>query len=800
MPATPPWRSAASAAASAAALAAMLGAPGLHAEESGSGRGAATAVPGPARHAARSETLRPQPVGIMINRRLTPHQALVVTAGGTLFVRRADLAETGLALGGLASAFVLAGQDYVSLAEVEGLSASLGGEGSVLDITAAPAVFPQAHFTREAQTARLDEIVPAAFIGYDLSFVRWNGRSAAFAFLDAGVSADWGLIGSTAAVQSNGHTLVRLDSAFQRDWPDARLRLVVGDTVTRATEWSAGARFAGIRLGTDFALQPTLVTFPLPRLAGSATLPSAIDLVSASSRQSLAVGPGVFAIDYQPVFSGAGEVTMMITDANGLSRQVTSSFYTSPRLLRPGLADFSLEAGVIRKNYGIASFDYGAPFAAGFLRLGLSDVLTLGGRLEASPDIVTGGLGIGWVLPAVGEFGLAGAVSDGPLGRGTLWRAQFQRIAPAYAFTLSYQQDNGRFAQVGSPAPGGGGAGVPRRELALAGSLSLGTAGDIVVGHAQTRTAAGQTFRTTSLTLNGAWGAAFYSLGLRHNRFSTRDDQGAFLSVSMPLGLRSSAGLRVDEQRTVATIALAPPTDSGAGYQVALGHDRERGEPIVDVAAQIRTAAGELELAGGRSGGAGVIRLGARGAVVAAGGSVVATPRLENAFALVALDSAEDVTLYLENRPVVAKGGAGRTAILTGLQPYAPNRIAIDVAALPITADVEAAEKLVVPGFRQAARVSFGGAAQSPASVRLRGPDGKPLPPGLEIRSGSALVGITGYDGLFFLPDVRGAERLEVGNSAFRCEAQIPPSPQIDANRQLAPLDCLPARPMEQPS
>ena len=538
------WR----AGASALAAAAMMCASCLRAEDASGG-----AVPANrARPDGRSELPQPKPVGVMINGRPTPHQALVVVRGDALFIRRSDLALTGLILPQLASAFALSGQEYVALPVVGGVSAALEDGGSLLDISADPAVFPPARYGRAAQPVALDEIVPAVFLSYDLTFNRWNGQNSAFAFLDAGVSGGWGLIGTTAMVQNAGRTAVRLDSYFQRDWPNENVRLVVGDTVTKATEWSAPTRFAGIRVGTDFSLQPTLVTFPVPQLTEAATIPSTVDLISAASRQTVPVQPGAFIIDYQPVFSGAGEVTMMITDANGLSRQVTSSIYTSPRLLRPGLVDFSLEAGLVRRNYGTASFDYGAPFAAGFLRFGLNDALTIGGRLEASPDVQMGGVGIGWVLSPIGVFGVAGAISRSAQGQGTLWRAQFQRIAPTHSLTLSYQQDNGRFTQVGSDEAGALPFTATRREIAIAGSLSLGLLGDVVLGHAETRTAAGQSFRTTSLSLNGDFRTAFYNLGMRRNQFGGRTDNGAFLSVSMPLGARTSASTRIDDKRFIA--------------------------------------------------------------------------------------------------------------------------------------------------------------------------------------------------------------------------------------------------------
>lgn len=743
--------------------------------------------------ASRPDVAEPRPMGLMINGRLAPDPVLVAVRPDAIFIRQSDIAQTGLMVPAAHSGLMIAGEHYVALSGTAGLAAALEKDGEILAISAAPALFAGNAFGPSMQPVVIGEIVPAAFISYDLTFSRWNGKNAAFGLLDAGVSGAWGLVGATALVQSAGQNVVRLDSYFQRDWPGEAVRLTVGDAVTRATEWSRPARFAGIRIGTDFALQPTQVVFPVPTLSGSSSMPSTIALASLAGSQTLSVQPGAFAIDYQPVFTGAGQVTMTITDITGLSRRVTQNFYTSPRLLRPGLSDFSVEAGVLRENYGAVSFDYGEPFAAGYLRRGVGRSLTLGGRAEVGTDVRIGGLGLGWVLSPVGELGLAGAVSHSAQGTGTLWRAQFQRLAPTHSITMSYQWGNGRFAQIGDSVTKAQPTGQPQRELALSGSVAIGPLGDISLGHLESRTPSGQGFSTTSLSLAGNLHAAFYNLGIRRTRIAERTDHGAFLSLSMPLGARTSAALRADGQRAVAMAALAPPTESGAGVQLAAGYDLRSGEPIVGIATLIRTTVGDLELAGDHSNGGKGIRISARGALTGVAGKLVATPRIENAFALVEFDSSENVTLFLENRPVVARAGRGRKAIIGGLQPYAENRIAIDVESLPITADIAIAEKLVVPGFRQAVKVGFGGALHNTVTVMLVDQAGVPLVAGLEVRAGKGMAGRTGYDGMVFLPDLAGGERLVISGPGVRCEAHIPPTPTVSESRQLGPVTCRPS-------
>ena len=87
-------------------------------------------------------------------------------------------------------------------------------------------------------------------------------------------------------------------------------------------------------------------------------------------------------------------------DALGVERQVTSSYYVSTRLLREGLSDFSLEAGAERMGYGVASFDYQYPFAAGAYSRGITNWLTVEARGTAGQQVRGGGIDAGGGLVA----------------------------------------------------------------------------------------------------------------------------------------------------------------------------------------------------------------------------------------------------------------------------------------------------------------------------------------------------------------------------------------------------------------
>ncbi|WP_051749805.1 fimbria/pilus outer membrane usher protein [Sphingobium chlorophenolicum] len=729
------------------------------------------------------------PVGVVVNGRSLGDTGLVVLSQGQLFVRRDMPGQWGLRLPEGLARIRVEGADYASLEGVPGLSARLDGSGSTLLIDAEPSLFSATHFGPARQAPPVMEAVSAQYLGYDLILSRWSGKWAGSTLLDAGASGEWGVVGTTALLQQGlgGPGAVRLDSNYIRDFPDRRLRLTLGDTVTRGGEWNRPIRFAGIRLGTDFALTPSDITYPLPRLSGSSTLPSVVELAAVSSRQSMAVQPGDFAIDYQPVFTGAGEVTMTVRDMNGTARTVTQSFYTSPRLLREGLDDFSLEAGVARRDFGGSSFAYGEPFAAGFWRHGLGGGLTLGGRAEASGDVRMAGLGLGAILSSWGEVALSAAAAQSHWGTGLLWRAQAQRITARYSVTASYTREDADFVQVGADGPPPG----KRRELIVAGSLTLGRRGSINADYLENDADGGYRFATSSLSYAASLGPAWITLGARRTRFSDSRNDSLFGSFTLPLGSRSNAGLFVQGSRAAASFSQTPPPDSGWGYRLLAARQRNDLSQW-EAGATWRTGAGDIDLSMARMAGAGGVRLQAHGALLRAGGKIVAAPQLDYAFAVVDVGADQDVTVLFENRPVARKAGQGRRAVVTGLQPYAANRIAVDLDDLPIDTAVTSAEQVAVPGYRKAVAIRFARTSARPVTLRLVDGDGAPVEQGLTVIVEGSEPGISGHDGEIFLADAREGQGIVLTGPGMTCRAVVPALPDRPGTGRIAPVRCAP--------
>lgn len=98
----------------------------------------------------------------------------------------------------------------------------------------------------------------------------------------------------------------------------------LGDYVNGALNWTTPVRMGGFRFARNFGVRPDLVTYPLLRFDGQAAVPSTVDLfINGYKASSADLQPGPFAISNVPYINGAGEATVVTTDAQG--RQVVTS-------------------------------------------------------------------------------------------------------------------------------------------------------------------------------------------------------------------------------------------------------------------------------------------------------------------------------------------------------------------------------------------------------------------------------------------------------------------------------------------
>jgi outer membrane usher protein len=298
------------------------------------------------------------------------------------------------------------GLDYYPLDAIAGVRYVIDQETQTLDITApasalAGTMLDGANFTRT--TAMRPD--PGVFLNHDFELLQNNGRQTLTGLVEGGFFTRLGVLTTQYAGPdlTNSFRPLRLSTQFFRDFPESMTTLIIGDSFSAVSPWARTVAYAGVSWGTKFATQPGFLPTPLPAISGQASQPSTVDVyVDNVKRMSQPVAPGPFAIQNVPVISGQGQISMVVTDILGRQQVITESYIQSSTLLRPGVSNFTYEAGTIRLNYGLRSNEYSSGFAAGTHRQGITDSLTLEGRMEIQPYVETVGLGAVYALRRVG--------------------------------------------------------------------------------------------------------------------------------------------------------------------------------------------------------------------------------------------------------------------------------------------------------------------------------------------------------------------------------------------------------------
>ena len=724
-------------------------------------------------------------VAITLNGAPLEGEFLVARRGGDFLVRPSDLVRWGVTA--LATATVVVENDsFVPIAAVPGITLQFDAARQHIALTIPAELFEASEVSALAARVQPTGGAFAAFINYDLS-VQYDGDAQAAVFLEAGVSDDWGLLTSTMAIgqQTGSSSVTRLDTYFLRDDPDALTRLIVGDTVTDARDWSRQIRFGGVRFGTEFSLQPNLITFPTPAFTGRTALPSNVELlVDNAQRFQTDIDQGPFSISQVPLVNGAGDVTLVIRDTLGVERRVRSSYYVSSRLLSRDLSAWSLEAGAERLDYGIRNFSYHNPFAAGSYRRGMTDWLTVESRAELSGAVQLIGAGANVVWPAIGEFGIAGAVSRGEDGNGALYRVFFSRITPGWNIAVSYLRASRDFDQLG----------IYRDEerishqLQASASISLGRQGNFGVVYTDLEYADRNRTRLASANYSIAIGNRGYlSLFALRSTITGAGAQTTFgAGFTIPFGPGSSGYVQADSRNALAEMRSTPPTEGGWGYRLTAGageSDRQQAELLW------RGDEGDVSIEAARVDGNAGVRMIASGGLLVAGGHTYATRRVEDALGVIDVPGLANVRIYQENRLVTRTDARGR-AIIPNLRAYEQNRIAIAPSDVPIDARMPSDTLTVVPRYRGAASARFAIEQDHPATILLQASNGAPVDAGTTVRVGTDETAFVGYGGEIFVRAARSGMIIEFETRQGACRVVLPALPVGEILPRIGPLRC----------
>lgn len=309
------------------------------------------------------------------------------------------------------------------------------GQRLVLDVPAN--LLPMRRIDAPKNTRVKTSVSTGALLNYDLYVQRTDDVTTASLWSEQRMFGPFGTVSNTGIVRVGGSGFqgyVRYDTTYRFVDEDRAIVADAGDTITGALSWTSAVRIGGLSISRSFRTRPDLITVPLPDFAGTAAVPSGVDLFIDGYRQQHAdIGPGRFVLDNVPVINGAGEARVVTTDAVGRQISTVIPFYVAPELLRPGLSDFSASIGALRRGYGLSSFGYGRLAASASGRIGLTNRFTIEGHGEATDGLVLGGVGGAWAPGRWGAFNGSAAVSR----RGDVTGTQF---------TVGYTYTSRRFS------------------------------------------------------------------------------------------------------------------------------------------------------------------------------------------------------------------------------------------------------------------------------------------------------------------------------------------------------------------
>jgi outer membrane usher protein len=699
-------------------------------------------------------------------------------------------------------ALPIAGERWIWLDRVAGLSWTTDERAQTIDFTAAPRLLKTTELKVSPGVQRIEARADwGAMLAWD-AFGQWSPRDDDPLFSrNVSVNFDTRVFSPLFTASSGGviyggpqedTRFVRLETRVDFDDPEHSRRLRLGDSFTVGPSWFRTLRFGGVQWGRDFDLRPDLVTTPVPTLTQEVSVPSTVDVfVNGVQRYSKAVTPGPLLLSDLPVVTGANSIRAVITERSGRRVEVDLAFYAGGALLAKGTTDYSLAAGLPRENYNVLSNDYGSFFASASGAYATSDGVTLRGFASGSRGY--GGAGLG-ATTAVGRFLMFdGAVlasrADGEAGFAVY--AAASRITARFNASAVYVRSYG---YVDLPGQFGYSRFVERATGSL--GYNFGRFGQINLVYARDLSEN----RALTSVVSGTYGV---DVGRRHRfRLSASayadtgtGSWGALFSLTIPLGqsVQGFAQQSWRDGKPESEVQLqGQHLDNRLDWQFYAGADQD-GNSALAADASWHGDRAELYARATRLNDSTGFQAEIAQSLVLMGGQAFLTSRIDDGFTVVDTAGTGGVRVALENRPVGRTNGAGRL-LVPDLQSWLPNAISLDATDLPIDAALSDSSRLVAPRGGAGMVTRFEVTRARSAIIVLALPDGAAPPAGASVRLvGQDVEAPIGFGGEIYVRGLTlGENRLDVRWRDGGCTARFTVVETESSLPRIGPYTCVP--------
>jgi outer membrane usher protein len=599
---------------------------------------------------------------------------------------------------------VVEGAEYVSLESLgPEVSFRIDASTLTLDLTVPPRFLATSN--RDLSTGRPKAIVysrnASGFLNYSLSS---SDLKQIDGFAEVGASLAGDLLYSSMSRTSDGKFL-RGQTSLTIDRREQLQRVVVGDSFGTTGELGGGAFLAGVSVARAYDLDPYFVRYPTMNLAGAVTTPSTAEIyVNGTLVRREELPPGQFDFSNLQLPTGSGDVRVVIRDALGQERVLSSPFYASTEVLAEGQEEYSYDLGFLRHHLGTDSADYGPLAFVGHHRFGWNDFVTPEARIEATRDLLSGGAGVAWRLP-IGEFSADVAASRDHGASGAAASFSYRYVARPASVGLLVRRMSDRYANLSLSAEQDRPtldiscfAGVQlSRRASLSGQYSL----------TQMRDAAEQSRLSVLASLTaGRRGSLFISAGRVRGQGGSGTE--AFLGYSFSFAGTATANISYSRQdgtgMTSADVERPLPLGEGFGYRVA--SNTAGGNDVSMGLVQYQGRVGRYDVEVDHTSAGTTKTMSVTGGLAAVGGEVLASRAIGNSFALVRVPDVKGVTTLVNNQPIGRTDSSG-DVLVPDLLSYYGNRLGIKDTDIPIDYEVGATEETVAPPYRGGALVKF---------------------------------------------------------------------------------------------
>jgi outer membrane usher protein len=726
----------------------------------------------------------------------------VQSRDGAYCVRAGDLDKVSVRTGQADT------DQWIDLSKLDGVKVEYDSVDQRLNLTVPTGWLPE----QTVGSARLFDRTPARessglLFNYDIYTADPTiGPGYTSAWLEQRLLQPWGTISNTgvyhdgfgaASVNASGNNrYLRYDTTWTYSDQDRMITYTAGDLITGALSWSNAVRLGGVSIARDFSVRPDIVTYPLPQFAGQAAVPTAVDLfINGSKATTGQVAPGPFTMNNVPFISGAGEATVVTTDALGRQVATTIPFYVANTLLQKGLTDYSLSIGAIRRNYGIDSLSYGLPALSASGRYGLTDHLTIEAHAEGGEQLGLGGLGVDVGVGQIGVF--SASVAQSRLGgtSGRQYTVGYNYASQHVSLSLQRTQRTSGFRDLSVyDLPAGTTYALERSITQATAALNLGSGwGSIGAGYFDVESADSLRTRIANLSYSRPLFGRTTLYAALNKTFN--GSIGAQLELIIPFG--GNGTVTASAQHTGAGWAegaqytRSVPTDGGLGGNLAyLGGDSQYQQ------ADITWRNRYFQIGGGVYGygtaGSGYNRWAElQGSVVAMDGAIMPANRVTDSFVLVSTQGQKDVPVSYENQLIGTTDSHGHVLV-----PWVPSFYAakyeIDPLNLPTNDEAPVLEQHIAVRRGAGAVVTFPITKIVAAQIALVDEGGQPLKIGASVMDNeSGQQAVVGWGGQTYLEGLRADNHLTVTRADGKvCHATFKLDVNASETSRVGPLVC----------